>query len=135
MKFNRPLKQDLTQEKRDEYGKYIVDVLDLVEDLEEQKKATSARYKVQIEDKLSSLREYRNAIRSGYEMINVDCDEVMDWDNDRVNIIRLDTQETIDDRPITDIERQMRLDEQQESEQPTEDGDDEKIREADGADA
>lgn len=135
MKFNRAVRQDLSQEKRDEYGKYIVNVLDQIEDLEEQKKATSARFKGQIEEKMASMREYRSAIRNDFVMVDVECDEVMDFPGDKVNIVRLDTMEAIDDRPITDLERQHKLDldEQKESEQPTGDASEESTTEADGA--
>jgi hypothetical protein len=121
MKFTRALKVDLTEEEFRERSIHLARTLDKVEDLETEKKSVADRYKSRISELLSGLSSYRAAIRDGWEMRDVECDEMMDYENGIVKIVRTDTLEVVDERPITDAERQLYL-EGTEKEEPPEDG-------------
>lgn len=109
MKYPRRLPVAISDKTKIEYGKELAIGFERVDNLEEQRKATNANFKSQIEGIVVAMRPIRSALKTGVEYEDVECDEQIDLDNNEVAIIRCDTNEVIDTRPITDADRQEGL--------------------------
>jgi len=56
-----------------------------------------------------TMRKLMDSAANGYEHREVSCDERRDLDAGRVTVVRLDTGEVIEQRLLTDEERQLEL--------------------------
>ncbi len=48
-------------------------------------------------------------INSGYEMRHIECEVTKDYKKGRVTVVRLDTGELVEDRPMTGEEKQVQI--------------------------
>ena len=68
-----------------------------------------AGFKDKIEKHQLDARTASRFIANGYEMRNIDCVKVIDYENDVVTITRKDTGEVVEERKLHESERQMTL--------------------------
>lgn len=110
MKIKRTIREDLSPEKAQEYHSDVLDILSRIDQLEEELATVKSQFKNTIKEQELLLSDRRRSLRQGYEMVDVECDEQMNWDEEVVEIVRCDTGEVLDTRPITEEERQMNID-------------------------
>ena len=79
----------------------MAEVLEAIDETKREQKATAQRAKAKIDELKSELERLTQVISSGHEWIDVACREQIDERLARVNIIRKDTGETVDYRPMT----------------------------------
>lgn len=107
--FEQKLPVQLSSKEKEQKGVRLAQYLDEIETKNEAKKRISKQMK-ELGEKADVLREH---LTSGVEKRDVKCREVMDWKRKSVTVTRLDTGETITERPMRQDELQikMRLDE------------------------
>lgn len=71
-------------------------------EIKKQYKATLARIEAEITEQVV-------AVNSGFVYREVECEDIEDWDGKRIVSVRRDTGEEIDQRPMTEKERQLEL--------------------------
>lgn len=81
-----------------------------ITDLEEQKKSVTSDFKAKIDGATAQASILARKIQNGYDFRDVECEEVWDYDDKVVELIRLDTGETVKSRKITPEELQRKLD-------------------------
>jgi hypothetical protein len=77
--------------------------------MEEELALLKKKYKNQIETKQVEHKELAQKHYAGFEMREVDCHLIRDYRENTVRLIRLDTWEVVDVRPMTAAERQRGL--------------------------
>ena len=113
------LKCQLTQEELLGYGDELADALDNLRQLQEEKeqvvkdfKAREAAFEAQVVIK-------QLLVRNKYEHRQVDCNLVLNYTTQNATLTRLDTNETVKERKMTEEEKQLDLgfdgDEQEEA--------------------
>lgn len=90
-------------------GRDQADSHEKLRDTEGQMKAAADEYKVKIKAITGTIVRLANLIRAGYEHREVKCEQVYDFEAGRVQIMRLDTAEIVEDRPLRQDEQQMQL--------------------------
>jgi hypothetical protein len=108
-KFRQSLKCILTDEEKQEIGSQLAEAVARVNEAEQELKAVSTQIKSQIAVDEALISGCSEKIRSGYEFRKVECEEVKDYENDRVTIIRLDSYSTVSSREMKPEERQKEL--------------------------
>ncbi len=78
--------------------------------IEQQKKEVDTQLKAEIEAENTNIKRLSDHISNGHEYRNVECRVDLDVPEDgKKSIIRLDTGEVVKVLPMTDMDRQMRL--------------------------
>lgn len=107
--FRDVLRCELTKEELDELaGRLAEEQLELQE-LEEQKKAVTKDFAGKIEAVQARIRSGSNTFRQRWEMREVECVEVKDYDRGECFSKRLDTGEVIKRRKLTSAELEREL--------------------------
>lgn len=107
--FHDVLRCELTKEELDELaGRLAEEQLELQE-LEEQKKAVTKDFAGRIEAVQARIRSGSNTFRQRWEMREVECVEVKDYDRGTCYSKRLDTGEVIKQRKLTSAELEREL--------------------------
>lgn len=70
-------------------------------ELEAEKKSSNDNFKSKIEACELEIERLVTQITERQELRDVQIEEIKDWDNQQVRTIRVDTQETVDVRPMT----------------------------------
>jgi hypothetical protein len=78
-------------------------------DLEDEKKADTKVINDRIKDCKDSIRDLSKKLKDGQEMRSVECRLEYDHTREVVFIFRADTDEKIEERPMTEEERQVEL--------------------------
>lgn len=90
---------------------------------EEEKKAANTAFKAALETMDARIRELSGEVLSGATYKAVLCQRTFDYADGKVREVRLDTHESLNERSMTDSERQMALpfeeDSKPETEEPT----------------
>lgn len=105
----RHVRVELTQEEKIKAGQELAEALQRVEVAEYHKKAAVSQYKAEEEAAKTEAAAKLSLVRNGYEFRDVRCSEVSDWTTGRVQVIRDDTGETIEDREMRENERQIEI--------------------------
>ncbi len=124
----RWLECDLTEEELLTYGHDNANQIRQRSNLEAEKKAYNSRIKSEIDAATEQIEKLSDKISTRKEYRDVECKIIEDYDNFNLKVVRLDTLETILDRPMTKTERskvddlffEEEQDEQEESEVPEE---------------
>lgn len=77
---------------------------------ESERKEVAAKYKAKIEGHSNEIKRLSRIISSGIEYREVECEKQFDWAKGIVQIVRLDTGEVVDERPMKPEEEQRTLD-------------------------
>ncbi|MBW2054038.1 MAG: hypothetical protein JRI85_17695 [Deltaproteobacteria bacterium] len=80
-----------------------------IEEKEEELKVTSAQIRAEIKDLRKSMRKRLDMVNKKAETLSVECLAVYNYDREIVTVIRQDTGEIVEDRPMKDNERQQEL--------------------------
>lgn len=80
------------------------------EDMEDQKKAVTSEYTAKINSAQAEAQSKAKKLTSGFEMRQVDCEEILDYEEKTVVVVRLDTNKQIETRTMTNYELQQSLD-------------------------
>lgn len=91
------------------YGRQIAREQTELETAEQRKKEVMSQLKADIEKHTSAIRSLSSKIATGYEYRAVKCQKVVDGTENRVSIVRDDTGEVIEERPLNDDELQRGL--------------------------
>lgn len=114
-KFKRTAKTELckcmlTKEEKLDYGQAMADAQAERTALEGQLTSVKKEYQGKIDAATATAERLGGIIRSGYEFRTTDCEQVMNWSDKTVKVIRLDTGEVVSSRRMTEEEKQMPLD-------------------------
>jgi len=80
-----------------------------MESLEAEKKATMSGFTARKNALLSEVHTLSQQVTDGVVMQNVECELQLNYTTMRATLIRLDTQEVVEERAMTDEEKQMDL--------------------------
>ena len=109
-KITKSLKCQLTSDELLAAGLSLAEALEREEALENEKKAVTDQFKAQITEVTAQVTVKRNLVQNKYEYRPTDCEEIHDFTKSVVNIYRLDTGELINQRAMTQDEKQGKLD-------------------------
>ncbi len=109
LKITRKLSVPLSAKEKENAIKNLVAKMDLVEALEEEKKAMVDGFKAKITQAKADIMNARQLVRNGAEIRDVNCQEIRDYKAGQFRIIRMDTEEVVDERPLTKEERQTHI--------------------------
>lgn len=102
-----PLWCKLTDAEKLQLGKKLADTLTEVEGLDAEKTDTSKRLTDQIRLKEALASQQKSVLRSGQEIREIPCREYRDYREGVVVVVRRDTGETVERRPMNFEERQV----------------------------
>ena len=108
-KFIQSLKCILTDSEKQELGSQMAEAVARVNEAEQELKSVSTQIKSKIAVDEALISGCSEKIRSGYEFRKVECEEVKDYENDRVTILRLDNFHVVSSREMKPEERQKEL--------------------------
>lgn len=103
------LKCVLTEEEIKESGAQLARRYSEISDLEDAKKSVMSDFKAKIDSASAEASGLARKIQNGYEFRNVDCEEIWDYDDKVVEVVRTDTGETIRSRVMKAEELQDSL--------------------------
>ena len=112
----RNLKCNYSDEEIAEFKNNLVGGLMELENLEIEKKEFNTDISAKIKNKTSEISTLVHSINTGYEYRIVDCDIKIDIDKNEKLIIRTDTNEVIETLTLSDEERQLEIQANEESE-------------------
>ncbi|NTW67218.1 MAG: hypothetical protein HGB21_13080 [Nitrospirae bacterium] len=105
-KVTKILECQLTDAERIGHGTDMSTLTLEINELEEQKKSVMADYKARIDGKGADARRIAQILKQGYELREVDCEELRDYETRTVTVVRLDTGEMVSSRGMTIEEMQ-----------------------------
>ena len=108
-KAEQMLKCDLTRDELLQFGEDLANVQSDLNELEAQLTGIKNEFKAKTAAKEAEEARLGNLLRQKYEMRDVECEVTYDFDEAVVTIKRLDTEEVVQTRPMTDIELQREL--------------------------
>lgn len=111
----------LTDEEKAAMGDKLAEQTQEMLDLETEKKALAVIFNNQIKEKKGLIKEMSAQITSGAQERHVKCDEVPEWEKDRIRVIRQDTGELVREREILPEEKQETMFNKEVSEGPSDD--------------
>jgi hypothetical protein len=103
------LKCILTEDEKKAISDRMALTILTISEKEDQLKSVSKQIKGEIARCELDLNGYAEKTRSGYEMRNVECKEIINFDDGTFTKVRLDTGELIVERNLTMEEKQQRL--------------------------
>jgi hypothetical protein len=80
-----------------------------ISDLEDAKKSVMSDFKAKIDSATADASGLARKIQNGYEFRNIDCEEIWDYEDKVVEVVRTDTGEAIRTRPMKQEELQENL--------------------------
>lgn len=107
--FTKNLKVALTKDEVLSAAESLARTLDELNSLEDDKKSLTDSFKAKITEAEARATQFKAKVRDKYEWRPVDCEETRDPTEGTVVVVRLDTNETIEDRKMTYDERQGQL--------------------------
>ena len=106
----RFLRYDFTDEEKAELANDMARKITEAEDLDDQKKAVTSEYTAKINSAQAEAQSKAKKLTSGYEMRQIDCVEILDYEEKEVTVTRLDDSEQVERRTMTNYELQQSLD-------------------------
>lgn len=106
----RNLKVILTQGELQEKGKALAKANQGIAEKEAQKKQVDSQIKAEITRYEAEVLSLSSAIQNGYEYRDIECSWSYRWFEGKKYLVRTDTYEQLEVRPITEAERQQHLD-------------------------
>ena len=109
MTILRELKYYFTEEERAELGERVARLVEERENLDAEKKLAAKKYGQEIAEIDGEIGSVARLIRKKYEIRSVECDVINDYKAKTVVVMRIDTGEPVESRPMTPDELQGRL--------------------------
>lgn len=109
MKTTRKLPVQLTEEEIQQRSQALAGNLKKTDVLKEEKKASTSEFKARIDACNDITKKLAEIITSGKEDRDVECEMIKDFKRNTVTITRTDTGEVVDERPMTEDERQEKM--------------------------
>ena len=106
----RFLRYDFSEDEKQELAQGMARKVTEAEDLEDQKKAVTSEYTAKINAAQAEAQSKAKKLTSGYEMRNIECEEIFDYKQTEVRVIRLDIGEQVERRGMTNYELQQNMD-------------------------
>ena len=103
------LKVFLTVDEIREAGSNLARSFSQISTLEEEKKSAASNYKARIDALSAQAMVYAGLVQNGYDFREVDCEEIFDYDQKLISVVRMDTGETVRSRVMTARELQQGL--------------------------
>ncbi len=94
------VKCHLTEEEKIEKGSELAGHVQIIESLQEEKRAHAAAAKTKIDSHNLETNTLALALRNGYEYRMLECRKVINYAQRTVDIVRLDTGELVQTRPM-----------------------------------
>ena len=91
-------------------AEWLADAVRALESLELEKKAVVGDFKSRMDAQKELIHKFSAQIKDGVEMCLVDCELNLNYSKLSAILIRLDTKKTIEERPMTEEEKQMDFD-------------------------
>jgi len=108
-KFNRLLKVLFTPPEKIEMSEQIASAIRDLKKSQDDLATVKAQFQSKIKEHEAEIANLCERINSGWEMRSIGCREVKDYTNFSVYVFRDDTEEMIEERPMTANERQPEL--------------------------
>jgi hypothetical protein len=108
-KFTKILQYHYTKEEMDRLADELTDAVERVATTEARKKAIVSQAGAELEAAKAEQNVILGKRRCGYEFRDVECQETFDLETRVATVIRLDTGEIIETRPMTAKELQIEL--------------------------
>ena len=105
----RPLRCVLTDAERIAAGRKLAEKCAELQRTEEERKSVASEYKARLDRMTAERNELADKVTSGEEVRRVACELVLDYDKLTAQCIREDTGEIIEERPLSEAEKQMQL--------------------------
>jgi hypothetical protein len=109
VKVVKTLRYTFTQAERQEFGDSMAQAVAGIEREQDQLKQVKKDFESRIADHEGNMKRCAERLRSGYEFRPVECEKVLDFKLGNAIITRTDTGEIVEERPLTDDERQDSL--------------------------
>jgi len=113
-KVQRSLRCELSYEEQRTKGLEMAEAMSLLREVEEAKAAAMKGFKDTIDGHLGRAGALAQELRQGWVTRPIECEQVLDYTEGKVIIRRGDTMETIDERAMTEEERQVSFFEEEE---------------------
>lgn len=101
----RYLECDLTEQELLDYGRENANQIQTRSSLESEKKAYNSRIKSEVDACTESIEKLSLKISTKKEHRHVDCRVIKDYDNYKISVVRLDTNEEISNRAMNKSEK------------------------------
>jgi len=108
-KETRILQVQLTQEEQLAAGKKLAEAVRTLTNCQAQAKSAASQFKAKIDEMQAKINGLQILISDGYELRSVPCVNVMDYTDVMVRVTRTDTDEIVEERKLTEDERQSSL--------------------------
>jgi len=108
-KIHRRCRVELQDKEKIELGRLMADSQERVAESEANAKSAAAQYKGEIELAKADFGRACSLVRAGYEERQVECERVFDYVKGEARVTRLDTGEVIEQRPLTEDEKQSEM--------------------------
>lgn len=108
-KTTRVLTCNLGNDELLEIAETLSDTLGIISGLENEKSSSSSRLNASIKVKKEAADNLAKLIKSKVENREVECQFVVNWNENKKDLVRLDTNEIIESNALTQEERQLEL--------------------------
>jgi hypothetical protein len=108
-KETRLLQVPLTQEEQLVAGKKLAEAVRTLVNVQAQAKSAASQFKAKIDEQQAKINGLQCLISDGYELRNIQCLNVMDYTDVIVRVTRNDTGEIVEERKLTEDEKQSSL--------------------------
>ena len=108
-KVTKALPCKLTDDEVLKYGRDIARAVSDRERIDGELNSVKADYKGKLAEQEAIIGKLSPRVHSGIETREVECEEVKNWTRGTVTVIRQDTGERIEDRPMREDEKAMQL--------------------------
>jgi predicted kinase len=103
------LKCQLTQEELLQHGDELAAALDRLRQVQEESTSVKQEFKARETALEAEIAREQILVRNKYQHRLVDCNLIINYTTQQATLIRLDTEETIKERPLSEEEKQMDL--------------------------
>jgi hypothetical protein len=103
------LRYTFTAEERQQLGQDLAQTLGEQSGIQEDLEAIKAQFKSKLSEVSGRVNAIANKVRSGYEMRSFKVEKRMDLKAGTYTVVRLDTGEVIEERPLYENEKQIAL--------------------------
>ena len=103
------VRHEFTEEEKKDIASEMARKVSELQALEDQKKAIMSEIKGQIDIAQANINQSATKLNNGYEIRSVRCEVKRDYDDKVVNYYRINTDELVKTRAMTNEEKQQKL--------------------------
>jgi len=108
-KVTKALPCKLTEQEVTAYGRDLARAYTERERIAKELTSVKEDYKAKIGEQEAAIGKFTSRVHSGIETREVECEETKNWTRATVEVVRLDTYEPIESRPMREDEKQMEM--------------------------